>query len=399
LATFLPYGRQSIDDADVAAVEDVLRGDWLTTGPNIEAFEGALCEIVGSDYAVACANGTAALHLAMLALDLKTGSAAVVPSVTFLATANAVRYVDGEVVFADVDPETGLMGVEHLEPALSRGGASDIKAVLPVHYAGQCSDPVGIEEISRHHSLAVIEDSAHAIGTTYAYPEGQAAVGSCSHSDMSVFSFHPVKTITMGEGGAITTNDPDRATKLRQLRNHGITRSPIDFVNAELAFDEHRQVNPWYYEMETVGFNYRASDVHCALGQSQLSKLDHFVVRRRELVELYDLKFADMAPILRPLGRVPGCKPGWHLYAVRIDFDEIGIDRAAFMRRLREKGIGSQVHYLPVHMQPYYRNRYGEIDLPGAENFYRSILSLPLFPSMGESDVDRVVSAVSELID
>lgn len=395
---FLPYGRQSIDQADIAAVDEVLRGDWLTTGPAVERFEGALCGAVGAGHAVACANGTAALHLAMLALDLREGDAVVVPAVTFLATANAARYVGAEVVFADVNPSTGLMEPEHLSRALETDGAGNVKAAVPVHYAGQCADPVANAEVARRHALAIVEDAAHALGTTYCSPEGQVSVGACAHADMSVFSFHPVKTVTMGEGGAITTNDAGLAERLRRFRNHGMTRAAADFTNRELAFDGEQLVNPWYYEMPEPGFNYRASDIHCALGTSQLAKLDRYVDRRRELVQRYDSLLAELAPVVRPLDRSAGCQPGWHLYVVRVDFAETGFSRAEFMTRLREQGVGTQVHYIPVHMQPYYRARYGEIALPGSEEFYRSVLSLPLFPEMEAADVDRVVSAVGALV-
>lgn len=392
---FLPYGRQSIDDDDIAAVVEALRAEALTTGPRVEAFERALADAVNAAQAVVCANGTAALHLAALALDLGPGDAVVVPAVTFLATANAVRYVGAEVVFADVDPATGLMMPEHVEAALARADDARVRAVFPVHLGGQVGDPVGLVRLAADRGLAVVEDACHAIGTTYG-PE-DLAVGACRHAVMTCFSFHPVKTIAMGEGGAVTCADPDLAARLRCLRAHGMSRGEGGWHRPELALAADGSVNPWYYEMAATGFNYRATDLQCALGISQLAKLSHFVERRRHLVALYDQALAPLAPLVRPLGRTD-CRPGWHLNVARIDFAAAGTDRATVMRRLRDDGIGSQVHYIPVPWQPYYRDRYGELDLPGAAAYYASCLSLPLFPAMADDDVPRVAAALARAI-
>ncbi len=389
---FLPYGRQQIGDDDVAAVTDVLRDDHLTTGPKLVAFEHALVQATGASHAVACSSGTAALHLAAMALDLGPGDKVVVPALTFLATANVVRMSGAEVVFADVDPVTGLMGEQELSAALARDGSGQVKAVFPVHYAGQCAAPDQLAATAK--GLLVVADSCHALGTAYG---AGGTVGDCRHAVMETFSFHPVKTIAAGEGGAVTTNDGILAGRMRRLRNHGMTRDADAFVHNDLARDGDGAPNPWYYEMMELGLNYRLSDLHCALGLSQLAKLDAFCTARRNLATRYDEKLAPFDPLVRPLGRLAGCDPAWHLYVVRVDFAALGIERAALVARLKRAGIGTQVHYLPLHMQPYYRDRYGEMSLPGAETFYAQALSLPLFPDMTKKEVDYVVATLGKI--
>lgn len=394
----LPYARQTIDDDDVAAVAAVLRSDFLTTGPATEAFEAKLAEVTGAPFAVSCSSGTAALHLAALAIGLKPGDRVVVPAITFLATANAARHAGAEVIFADVAADSGLMEADHLAQAIEKGGDA-VKAVFPVHLGGQCPDMPALAAVARKHGLAIVEDACHAIGAEYSRPDGSAcAVGACADGDMAVFSFHPVKTIAMGEGGAITTNDAALAARVRVLRNHGMTQDADAFVHRDMAFDGDGGVNPWYYEMHEPGFNYRASDIHCALGLSQLSKLEKFVELRRALVERYNERLAPLAPRVRPVTRMPGGRPAWHLYQVLIDFEKIGISRADLMRALRKAGIGTQVHYIPLHRQPYYRHRYGELRLPGADAFYARGLTLPLFPAMTDRDVDAVVESLCRVL-
>jgi UDP-4-amino-4,6-dideoxy-N-acetyl-beta-L-altrosamine transaminase len=396
VADFLPYGRQTIDEADIAAVAEVLRGDWLTTGPAVDAFEAAFAKTVGAGFAVACSSGTAALHLAALALGLGRGDTAIVPAMTFVATANAARYVGAEVAFADVDPATGLMGPAELETALRRvPRGARAKAVFPVHLNGQCADPAGLKAIADANGLRIAEDACHALGATY---DDGVPVGAARNADLAIFSFHPVKTVTMGEGGAVTGNDVALERRLRLLRNHGLTRDPDAFVQMRLAHDAGGAPNPWYYEMPEPGFNYRASDIACALGTSQLAKLSRFVARRRALAARYDGRLSSLAPLVRPIGRAPGCEPAWHLYVVLVDFAAAGRDRAAVMGALHRQGIGTQVHYLPVAWQPYYRARYGEADLPGAAAYYARCLSLPLYPAMTDGDVDRVVDALATAI-
>ena len=394
---FLPYGRQCIDDDDIAAVVAVLRGDWLTTGPAVAAFEQAFAETVGARHAIACANGTAALHLATLALDLGPGDAALVPSLTFLATTNCARYVGAEVEFCDVDPDTGLAGIAQLEAARVAAVARGLRprVALPVHLAGQTAPMPAIRAWAEPHGIALVEDACHAAGTRYRAEDQTHAVGACAHSAMAAFSFHPVKTMTTAEGGIVTTNDDRLAERLRRFRSHSMVRDPEALTDTGLATAADGSTNPWYYEMSEIGFNYRLTDVQCALGLAQLAKLGRFVSRRAAIAARYDAALAPLAPAIRGPHRVEDCTPGWHLYAARIDFATLPLDRAALMRRLNEAGIGTQVHYIPVHLQPYYRQRYGRQSLPGAEAYYAGTLSLPMSPDLEDADVDRVVEALA----
>lgn len=395
---YLPYGRQSIDEEDVAAVADVLRGDLLTTGPKVGEFEAAFAKTVEAPYAVVCGSGTAALHLATLALDIGPGDRVIIPSLTFLATANAPRLAGAEIVFADVDPDSGLLTAETFEDALKRAGNDSVKAVFPVHLNGQTSPMPEIADIARQKGIKIIEDACHAISTTYTADGASVSVGAVAHSDLACFSFHPVKTIAMGEGGAVTGRDRGLEERLRRLRNHGMERRPEAMSNGELARDESGDVNPWYYEMPEVGLNYRASDIHCALGLSQLGKLGMFADRRQALAARYEAALEKLSPLVRPVKRVPGCDPVLHLYAVLIDFKGAGLTRRQVMEGLAKKGIGTQVHYIPVHMQPYYRERYGDMDLPGARAYYEDCLSLPLFPAMEDSDAGFVAETLGTVL-
>jgi UDP-4-amino-4,6-dideoxy-N-acetyl-beta-L-altrosamine transaminase len=398
-AGFLPYGRHVIDEDDISAVVDALKSDYLTTGPRVRAFERALEQATEARHAIACTNGTAALHLAARALNLGPGTVSIVPSVTFLATANAVRLTGGDVVFADVDPDSGLMRPQDLEDALSRCPDRRADAVFPVHLAGQTVDQAGIFTIARHHDMRIVEDGCHALGTRVSVGDGEDhAVGSCKFSDLTCFSFHPVKTIAMGEGGAVTADDPALADIIMRDRTHGMNRDPETFVHADEAFDGAHLANPWYYEMEAPGLNYRIPDVLCALGISQLAKLDRFSQRRRDLVARYDGLLGNLSPHVRLLARTPNCTPAWHLYVVMIDFAALGLSRASAMRELAAAGIGTQVHYLPVHRQPYYRDLNPFVTLPGADAYYRRTLSLPLFPSMSDDDPQRVVDALAKVL-
>lgn len=406
LLPFLPYGRQDVDEADIAAVTAVLRGDWLTQGPTVTAFERALAERVGAREAVACANGTAALRLAYAALDLAPGDAVVAPSNTFLATASAARHAGAEVAFADVDPDTGLMGADHAEAAIARARAVGwrVRVLAPVHYAGQTAPMAELGALARAQGLAVVEDACHAVGTIDGVTGWEAPVGACANSALTVFSFHPVKTIAAGEGGAVTGNDPALMARVRRLCNHGILRAGPDgaaeFADQDAAHDLGDggnglgAVNPWYYEMHEPGFNHRLSDIHAALVLSQLRRLDIFVARRRHLMALYADRLAHLAPLVLPAAAVPWCRPAWHLCAARIDFAAVGRSRSRVMAALRTAGVGSQVHYIPVHRQPYWRRRYGALSLPGADRHYDRSLSLPLYPGMADSDVDRVATAL-----
>jgi dTDP-4-amino-4,6-dideoxygalactose transaminase len=332
------------------------------------------------------------------ALGLGPGDRVVVPAITFAATANAARFVGADVVFADVDPATGLITATTLTEALRRADGP-VRAVFPVHFAGQRAPMAELAAICRPRGIALVEDACHALGTRFDRPDGrEGRVGEGGASDAVCFSFHAVKTVAMGEGGAVLTDDPARAAHLRRLRSHGVVRAAAEFQASAQAFDSDGTVNPWYYEMAELGFNYRASDIVCALGVSQLDKLARFVARRAALVAAYDRALAPLAPRLVPLGRVAGCRPAWHLYVVSIDFAALGRSRAQVMRALAARGIGTQVHYLPVHRHPYYQRLGPQPDLPGADAYYRGAVSLPLFPAMGDADLDRVVTALFEIL-
>lgn len=380
----LPYGRQSIDDDDIAAVVAALRSDFLTTGPRVESFETAFAEAVGAQHAVACSNGTAALHLSMLALDVQPGEVCIAPSITFLATANCARYVGAEVVFADVDPLTGLMTPDTLSEAISRVGDRRLRAVLPVHLRGDVAQLDGLSALATQAGAVLVEDAPHALGSTATFGNVREQIGDVRHSAMATFSFHPVKTIATGEGGMVTTNDPHLAERLRTLRSHGMIRPPGG--------------DPWWYEMPEPGFNYRLPDILCALGQSQLSKLPQFAVRRRALAARYQAALIPLAPVVQAAVSPTWSDPVLHLMVVLIDFAAVGKTRRQVMERLSAEGIGSQVHYIPVHRQPYFVERYGPLSLPGAEDWYEKCLSLPLYPGMDDQDVDRVVGALASAL-
>lgn len=399
---FLSYGRQSVDADDIRAVVDVLNSDWLTQGPTVGEFEDALARTVSAEHAVACSSGTAALHLALLAIGIGEQDIVIVPTMTFLATANAVRMCGAEVVFADVDAQTGLMEARHLEDALNKlepANRAKVKAVLPVHLGGQPVDLSTIAAWAQQHGLTIIEDACHALGSTFTDAAGAMhKVGDGAFARAATFSFHPVKTIATGEGGAVVTNDPAVAQACRLLANHGMTRDARRFENRSRAEDSAGRTNPWYYEMHQLGYNYRLSDLHCALGLSQLNRLAQFVAQRRALVDRYRRQLATLAPLVRPVTERPRTMACWHLCTVLIDFAALSISRAELMGQLRDRGIGTQVHYIPIHAQPYYRHRYGDQTLAGAEQYYASCLTLPLFPQMTDDDVDRVVGTLAEIV-
>ena len=390
---FIPYGRQSIDEEDIAAVINVLKSDFLTTGPLVQKFERALGEKVDATYTTVCSSGTAALHLALSSLKnvgrLKDGNAVIIPSMTFLATANCVELVGAKPVFADCDPNTGLMERRHVEDALTRAAELEltVSGVIPVHLNGQTAHLRSLYELTEDAGLFILEDAAHALGTRYA----DTCIGGDSLADLTCFSFHPVKTITMGEGGAVTTANEELHHQLQVLRNHGMTRKPEEF-------HDQSSVNfPWYYEMHVPGFNYRAPDILCALGLSQLKKLDQFVNKRLEIVNTYDRAFSSLKNA-RPISRTVNCEASWHLYPLLIDFEGISYSRAEVMNVLKNQGIGTQVHYIPVHSQPYYRRSCTTPDLPDTNSYYSQALSLPLYPSMTTEEVNRVIDTVSDTI-
>ncbi len=379
---FLPYGRQLIDEADIAAVTRVLKSDYLTTGPEIDAFEREFARVTGAAEAVACSNGTTALHLALAGLGVGEGDLCIVPTITFMATANAVRYCGGTVVFADVDPDTGLMTRNTLADAMARAGGP-VKAILPVHLGGQSCDMAAIADLARESGAVIVEDSCHAIGTQRA----GGKVGDGKFADAACFSFHPVKTIAAGEGGAVTTNDAGLAERLRRLRSHGVTRDRAEFIGNP---DE-----PWRQEFHELGWNYRLPDINAALLRSQLSKLDAFAARRRELAAIYDKGFRRFDNSVQPVTRLPDQTPCWHLYVLRIDFDALGTTRIGVMNALSARGIGSQVHYIPVHTQKIYDD---PGSFPGAAEYYRTCLSIPLFVGMSDEDAHRVIRAIGDVL-
>jgi UDP-4-amino-4,6-dideoxy-N-acetyl-beta-L-altrosamine transaminase len=397
---FLPYGRQHVTDSDVEAVVEVLRSDWLTQGPTVPAFESKLAASVGAAEAVACSSGTAALHLAMLSIGLRDGDAVVVPSNTFLASANCARYVGAEVRFADVDPNSGLINTDSLRELLEDDTTRRIKAVIPVHFSGQPADLPTVHTLAKNHGAYVVDDACHALGARYNDSGDTHQIGGSPHADLTVFSFHPVKHVATGEGGAITTQSAELAECLRLFRNHGMQKG--DFVQEEMAFSDRAMPNPWYYEMQNLGYNYRLTDIQAALGGSQIERLQQSVDRRNELASEYGRLIAknfDPSEV-RPLEVINGVINAYHLFVVLIDFRFLGLSRASVMNELRAEGIGTQVHYIPVHLQPYYRRvcKTSEGDLPGAEMYYRRALSLPMYPELSQTDIERVVDTLHRAI-
>ncbi len=379
----------------------MLRSDWLTQGPSVEEFEKGICQVAGAAHAVVCNSGTAALHLAAVAAGLTEGLAAIVPAITFVATANAVRMTGAEVVFADVDPQTGRMNAATLEAAFARSdrGNRKIRAVFPVHLGGEPSSVADVHEVSAGREALVVEDACHAFGGSYRDGGGSAIpVGACRHSAMACFSFHPVKPVTTAEGGAVTTNDAAFDARMRRVRSHGITREPELLQNRTEGFGADGEANPWYYEMLELGWNYRISDIQCALGLSQLVRLTDFRTHRDGLARRYRQLLAPFAPSVVAMPTAAGTESGHHLFVVLIDFAALGLTRAHVMQELQRRGVGSQVHYIPVPWQPYYTDRYGKGDYPGAASYYSKCLSLPLFATMDEADVGTVVETLASVL-
>ena len=379
---FIGYGRQSISEEDIQAVVEVLRGNWLTQGPSVRAFEEDLAKYCGARYAVACANGTAALHLACLAAGIAPKDEVITSAVTFLSSSNCACFVGATPVFSDIDPKTGNLTPESLQPHLSE----KTRAVIPVHFAGQSCDMKTISEMVDREAVTLIEDACHAIGGSY---RGKK-IGCCEYSDMAVFSFHPVKHLTTGEGGAILTNREDLYKKLCIYRTHGMTKDP------ELL---EKNDGPWYYEMHGLGYNYRITDFQCALGASQLKKLDDFIARRQAFASRYREDLGDI-PHVAFLEDAPEISNAHHLFVLLIDYKALGKTRAEVMKALLEEGIGTQVHYYPVPLQPYYRNHYGfeKGSFPNAELYYDKTLSIPMFPSLSEDEYKRVIVAIHKVL-
>lgn len=387
MSTFIPYGRQSIDDADIAAVEAVLRSDWLTQGPAIAAFEEELARRASARHAVAVCNATAALHIACVAAGLGPGDRLWTVPNTFVASANCGRYCGADVDFVDIDPLTWCMDAAALEVKLeaARRAGTLPKVVIPVAFAGGSCDMKRVKRLSDEYGFTVIEDASHAVGASYA----GRPVGCGDYAHMTVFSFHPVKIVTTGEGGAVLTNDPALCDHLRRLRSHGITRDPAQMDEPDEG--------AWSYEMQELGFNYRITDIQAVLGLSQLKRLDGFLARRRALVQRYDALLKNLPLQLPQLDALD--ESAWHLYVVRVKDNSARADRRAVFDALRAADIGVNVHYIPVHLQPYYRRLgFKPGDFPQAEQYYREALSLPLYAALTDAQQDRVVAQLERVL-
>jgi perosamine synthetase len=375
----LPYGHQSVDDADCQAVLEALRSEWLTTGPRVGAFEQAFAAAAGAEHAVAVSSGTAALHAAMHVLQIGAGDEVLVPAMTFAASANCVVYRGATPVFCDVDPETLLIDARDAAAKIT----ARTRAIVAVDYAGQPCDYTALRALAERDRLVLVADACHSLGGSYqGRPVGTLA-------DLNIFSLHPVKALTTGEGGMITCAEARWAEAMRRFRNHGIGSDHF----------QREQQGSWRYDMIELGYNYRLSDLQCALGMSQLARLPRWIERRRAIAERYDAALASMAA-LEPLKRCPAIAHGYHLYVVRLRPELLTVGRAQVYAALRAEGIGVNVHYLPVHLHSYYRRRFAtrEGQCPNAEAAYERILSLPIFPAMSDGDVDDVVAALGKVI-
>ncbi|RKT45230.1 UDP-4-amino-4,6-dideoxy-N-acetyl-beta-L-altrosamine transaminase [Thiocapsa rosea] len=383
----IPYGRQDITESDIAAVTDVLRSDYLTQGPAVPRFEQAVADYCGAAYGVAVNSATSALHIACLALDLGPGERLWTSPNTFVASANCARYCGAEVDFVDIDPRTYNLSVEALAAKLEQAEHDGRlpKIVIPVHFAGQPCDMPSIHALGQHYGFHVIEDASHAIGGKY---KGES-IGNGRYSDITVFSFHPVKIITTAEGGMGLTNDAELANKMALLRSHGITRDPAQMTRAPDG--------PWYYQQIELGFNYRMTDLQAALGVSQMARLDHYVARRHKLAARYDALLVDL-PVTRPWQH-PDSYSGLHLYVIRLQLDQIRKTRREVFDALREQGIGVNLHYIPVHTQHYYQQMgFKAGDFPEAERYYAEAISLPMFPTMTEAEQDQVIAVLESVL-
>lgn len=382
----IPYGRQSIDKSDINAVSGVLRSSWMTQGPKVSEFEEALARYCGARYAVAVSSGTAALHLACLAAGLKEGDEAVTTPVTFLATPNSVFYAGAKPVFADIDYETVNISPAEIKKRITR----KTKAVLPVHFAGLPCNMKEISAIAKKNKLTVIEDACHALGAEYSSGGKWIKVGSCRHSDMAVFSFHPVKTIALGEGGAITTNSRKIYEKLLALRSHGTYKDKKTAAEGS-----------WYYEMRDFGFNYRLTDIQCSLGISQLGKIDRFLGRRKRIASAYNKAFGEMGELIRvPEVESSEKKHAWHLYLLRLNLKKLSSSRKKVFDSLRRKGIDVQVHYIPVSRQPFYRKKgYGKEKYISSEKYYKETISLPIYPGLKDQQLKYVIKTVKDVLE
>jgi UDP-4-amino-4,6-dideoxy-N-acetyl-beta-L-altrosamine transaminase len=386
-AGLIPYGRQWISEADIEAVAEVLRSDFLTQGPVVPAFEEAVAARCGADFGIAANSATSALHLACLALGVGPRDRVWTSPITFVASANAALYCGAEVDFVDIDERTYNMSPVVLEEKLERAAAGGVlpKAIIPVHLAGQSCNMAAIHAAASRYGVRIIEDASHAIGGRYR----SRPIGSCEFSDIAVFSFHPVKIVTTGEGGMAMTNDPQLAELMQTDRTHGITHDPERL--------QHKDVGPWYYEQQRLGFNYRMTDIAAALGLGQLTRIDEFLARRREIAAAYDAAFADLSITLP--WQDPDTSSAWHLYIIRIDRRRVRRSHGDVFDALRSAGIGVNVHYIPVYRQPYYRELgFGQGYSPNAEAYYAEAISLPMYPALTDDEQREVVAAVTEAV-
>jgi len=384
--SFISYGHQSVSEEDIEAVAQVLRSPFLTTGPVAAEFESALCDLTGAKHAIVCSNGTTALHLACLGLGIDRGDLGVTSPITFLASANCVEFCGGRADFVDIDPDTLCLSPEKLESYCKNVAVP--KVAIPVDFAGVPADLPAINALSKKFGFKIIEDAAHSIGSSYEWNGRQISCGACVHSDLAIFSFHPVKTITTGEGGAILTNDDKLADRIRLMRSHGMEK------RADLLT---KNDGPWYYEMADISYNCRITDFQCALGKSQLKKLQSFKARRQEIVDRYNTAFSAFTEVLLPPAP-EGSSTCYHLYVLR--FQNGGQKRYEAFQKLLKSKIYCQIHYIPVYWQPYYLKKYGYQTgkCPEAEAYYARCLSLPLYPALSNDEVDYIIKSVIDCL-
>ena len=387
----IPYGKHHIDQEDINAVTKVLKSDNLTQGPLIAAFEKEISKYVGAKYSVAVTSGTAALHLASIASGMSKGKVLLTSPITFVSTANSSLFCEGKTIFADIDDSTINISVDSIKKVVSE---TKVQAIAPVHFGGLPCDMLKIKKIADDIGAIIYEDAAHAFGASF--PDG-SKIGSCKYSDMTIFSFHPVKSIATGEGGVITTNDEKIYEKLIRLRNHGLEKKQDNF-QLKINSLSNGSKNPWYYEMQELGYHYRITDIQCALGLSQLKKIEKFLSKRRQLAEKYDSAFNDLKncePIQKNMRKLSSN----HLYVLKIDFKKLGKTRANLMNEFKKAEITTQVHYIPVMSHPYFkRKNYKEDDFPNSYSYYNSALSIPLFYDLNDKQQNYVIEQVKKLI-